>query len=392
MSHAAFLRDVTYLAFTAYGGPQAHIALMLDFLVGRRKYLTEAELIELNALCQLLPGPTSTQTITAIGYKLGGPLLAFATLLIWAFPAVVGMTALSFLYGYLSQRQISTAFLQFIPPLAVGFIAVASWKIGQKVVTNRLTIVIFTLVALVACFFRAPWVFPVLLIVGGLATYWFGDRKTSAPPAAPIRPPWRYLYAFVGVFLAAEVLAYATDLRLAVLFESFYRYGSLIFGGGQVLIPFMQGDLVETKQFLTNSEFLTGYGMVQGFPGPVFSFSAYAGGLAMSEASVPLHLLGSALSALAIFLPGTLLIFFVYPVWNELRQRPAIKLAMAGINAAAAGLVAAAAIILMYAIGFTPLHIGIVAATGALLLFTKLPAPLLVVVALLAGIGMQLYG
>ena len=121
-----FLRDVTVMAFTAFGGPQAHIAMMLDYLVSKKNYLTEQELIELNALCNLLPGPTSTQTITSIGYKLGGPALAALTLMIWAFPAVVVMSAFSFGYAYLQQNQFSLTFLQFIPPLAVGFVAVAA--------------------------------------------------------------------------------------------------------------------------------------------------------------------------------------------------------------------------------------------------------------------------
>lgn len=390
MSKAAFLKDVTYLAFTAYGGPQAHIAMMLDYLVAKKNYLTEEELIELNALCQMLPGPTSTQTITSIGYKIGGPPLAFLTLLIWAFPAVVGMTALSFLYGFLSKNNIGTEFLRFIGPLAVGFIVVAAYKIGKKVVKDATTGVLFLLSATIACFFRDPWVFPVILIVGGLITYLVGTKSAASQPFR-VKPPWQYLIAFIAFFVLAEVLAYTVEGRMFVLFESFYRYGSLIFGGGQVLIPFIQGDLVETKQFLTSEEFLTGYGMVQGFPGPVFSFSAYAGGMAMADASIPMHVLASAISALAIFLPGTLLIFFIYPIWEDLKQLQSIRLAMAGINATAAGLVAAAAIILLLTIGLSVEHILIVLTTAALLIFTKLQSPILVVIALVAGVILQVF-
>ncbi len=379
-----FLRDVVVMAFTAFGGPQAHIAMMLDYLVSKKGYLTEKELIELNALCNLLPGPTSTQTITSIGYKLGGPSLAAVTIMIWAFPALVLMTVFSFGYAYFQQNQLSLDFLQFIPPLAVGFVVVAAYKIGKKVVTDSLTLGLLVAAAVVAFFFRQPWVFPLILVVGGMITSLLkrGEGSTSK---VNIKPKWSWLALFVGIFLFAELLAFTIKGKPFILFENFYRFGSLVFGGGQVLIPFMQGQLVEKSGYLTNDEFLTGFGLVQGLPGPVFSFSAFAGGMSMSDAGWAGQLLGCFIGAIGIFLPGTILIFFVYPLWEDLKSLSMVRNALSGVNATAAGLVVAAALILFNALELDWLNPAIVVVSAGVLLFTKLPAPVLVVVAVLVG-------
>lgn len=390
VNKAAFLRDVIALAFTAFGGPQAHIAIMIDLLVEKRKYLTEAELIELNALCQILPGPTSTQTMTSIGYKHGGPALALITLMLWAMPGILAMTTLSFLYSFLRNHNISTEFLRFISPLAVGMVAVAAFKIGKKVVTDSATIVLFAIAAVIACFFRQPWVFPLILLAGGLVTLLL-SRSGIQKEHVKLKAPWGYLIAFLSFFAIAEGLFLLYPVRHVQLFESFYRYGSLIFGGGQVLIPFMQGDLVETKHFLTNQEFLTGFGLVQAVPGPLFSFSAYAGGMSVSGTTILGQLAACVISATAIFLPGTLLIFFVYPIWQDLKKLSVIKLALKGVNATAAGLVAAAAWVLLCSIGFSVENILTVLATFGVLSFTKISAPWLVVAALLLGIGFMFW-
>ncbi len=379
--NTAFLKDILILSFSAFGGPSAHIALALDHLVKRKNYLTEEELVELMALCSVLPGPTSTQTITSIGYKLGGPSLAMLTLAVWVMPAIIGMSLLSFGYVYLQKEEFSLDFLQFIPAVAVGFVIYAAYKIGQKVIKSKLTGLLFLLSGIAAVLFRSPWVFPLLLIIGGLVTDLTGEDEGAAPLKRPVIQ-WKFLVIFALIFLGSLIAVQISSSQPIALFESFYRFGSLVFGGGQVLIPIMQTEVVDAKGWLTNEEFLTGYGLVQGMPGPVFSFSAFAGGLAMRDG---MQVLGCILGAIGIFLPGTLLIFFVYPAWNYMKQYAHVRKAMPGINAAAGGLILAAVVILGGSLEVTWWSYALAIASFCLLEFVKVPGFLVILGALILG-------
>ncbi|NCC49334.1 MAG: chromate transporter, partial [Clostridia bacterium] len=175
------------------------------------------------------------------------------------------------------------------------------------------------------------------------------------------------------------------DHRLIHLFESFYRYGYLVIGGGQVVVPMMHSELVDVNAYMTNQEFLTGFGLVQGLPGPMFSFSAYAGGMAARGGSPLMQIAGAALSGVAIFLPGLLLIYFIYPVWAALKQIKGIRVSLKGITAVAGGLITVAAIILMQRSGLTLENLIVVLLTILLLLSRKIPAPLIVAMTIAAG-------
>ncbi|WP_217995649.1 chromate transporter [Amphibacillus sediminis] len=154
LSWTKFLRDIFICSLGAFGGPEAHYGVFTDQLVTKKKYLDEEELIELIALCSILPGPSSTQTIVAIGHKKGGPVLALLTMLVWSLPVLLLMTMLSFLYLFLERVQLSADGLRYIGPMAVAFIVMAAFKIGKKVVTDRLTMVLLIVAALVSFFFR----------------------------------------------------------------------------------------------------------------------------------------------------------------------------------------------------------------------------------------------
>lgn len=379
-----FLKDVLICSLGAYGGPEAHMGVFLDQLVAKKNYLTEEELVELMALCSILPGPTSTQTIVAVGYKTGGPALAFFTMVVWALPVLVLMTALSFLYEILAVKNISSQVLRYIGPMAVGFILVAAYRIGRKVVKDKQTALLMIFGAIVTYFVRAPSIFPVVLLFGGLVSI----ATTTEKPLwnkVTLRPPWQYLVAFAIVALGSIFLALTTDNRLLDLFESFYRYGYLVFGGGQVVVPVMYSDLVEIHGYMTNQEFLTGYGLVQGLPGPMFSFSAYAGGMAARGVSTGYQILGALAGGLGIFLPGLLLIYFVYPIWEQLKKIRGIKVSLRGINAVAGGLIAIAGVILLQKSGFQWDNLLITGATIFLLWTKKVPAPFIVLGALAVG-------
>ncbi|MDH8679770.1 chromate efflux transporter [Fusibacter bizertensis] len=384
VSRKNFLKDIFICSLGAYGGPEAHYGVFTDQLVIKKKYLTEEELVELIALCSILPGPTSTQTIVSIGYKTGGPLLAFLTMLVWALPVLVVMTLLSFLYQILERNNISQSGLRFIGPMAVGFIIVAAYRIGKKVVTDKLTILLLIFGAGVTYFIRDPWIFPTVLITGGIVSI-IASKETNLWNRVQLSPPWRYLIIFAIFALGSIILTFTWDNRIVHLFESFYRYGYLVFGGGQVVVPVMHTELVQLNSYMTNGEFLTGYGLVQGLPGPMFSFSAYAGGMAARGSGIFTQVMGSIAGGVGIFLPGLLLIYFIFPIWEKLKQVKGIKISLKGINAVAGGLISVSAIILMQKSGVTLENILITLGTMVLLLTRKVPAPIIVVFVLILG-------
>ncbi|TVR53710.1 MAG: chromate efflux transporter [Spirochaetaceae bacterium] len=360
------------------------MSVFIDQMVVKRRYLSEQELVELIALCSILPGPTSTQTIVSIGYKMGGPLLAFLTMLVWALPVLIVMSALSFLYAFLVSVDISIDVLRYIGPMAVGFIIVAAVRIGRKVVTDVTTACLAVASAVTTFYFRTPWIFPVVLVAGG-AVAMIVYREGEMWNPVRVAPPWRYIVLF-AVFAVGGIAAAAVfEARLVQMFESFYRYGYLVFGGGQVVVPIMHTELVEVRRYMTNQEFLTGYGLIQGLPGPMFSFAAYAGGMASRGFGTIVQVVGAAIGGVGIFLPGLLLIYFVYPIWEDLKKIRAFKISLRGVNAVAGGLISIAAVILFQATGFHVDTIIVTALTAALLGFTRIPAPLIVAASIAAG-------
>ena len=379
-----FLRDVFILSLTAFGGPQAHIALFIDKLVVQRAYLNEKELLELNALCQILPGPTSTQTITAIGLKIGGIPLAYLTLLIWCLPAVTIMITAALGFTYINEQELLHV-TRFIQPMAVGFIAYAGYKISSKVIESKSGILVMVLSAILSLWVVSPFIYPIFLILGGLTTALKYKRQPVVEKTEPLRIVWNGFILWAGVFIGAALLGGITRWPLVLLFENFYRNGSLVFGGGQVLIPFLYTEFVEFKQALSSPEFLSGYGFVQAVPGPVFSFSSFIGALSLREYGLFGKIIGGIVAAAGIFLPGTFLIFFVYRFWNALKRYRIVRASLEGITAASSGMVVAAAVDLFKPLEVNILNPSIVVATFAILMFTRLPAPLLIVAGLVLG-------
>lgn len=383
--HHAFLWDVFLCSLGAFGGPEAHFGVFSHQLVAKKHYVTEDELTEYIALTTMIPGPSSTQTIVAIGYKVGGPWLAFWTMIVWGLPAILVMTALSFLYQILSDNAVSTEVLRFLGPMSVGFIATAAYRIGRKAFVNGLAAGLFVLAAVVTYFYREFWVFPTLLIFGG-AVYAFSSREKDLWKKIKITFDWRPFLVFGILAVLALMASLLFESRLIWLFERFYRYGYSIIGGGQVVVPYMYHDLVELQGYLTSAEFLTGFGLVQGLPGPMFSFSAYAGGMAMRGLGMLPQILGGLFSAVGIFLPGILLVYFFFPVWEQLKQIKGIRVALKGVGAVAGGLIASAGVLLFVKSGITWANAAVFVFTAALLFAKKIPAPWIVLTVILLGI------
>lgn len=409
-----FLRDVLMLAFTTFGGPQAHVAHFQKILVEKRKYLSEEDLMELNSLCQILPGPTSTQTLTAIGYKIGGPNLAYLTLLVWILPAVTFMTLAAIVMSSIQQKNWSLEFTRFIQPMAVGFVSYSAYIISLKTVHTKTGIGIMILAAVLSYMVQTPFIFPVILLGAGLLTA-LKYKKQPKEEKTKIVIPWANFTLWAGVLIFAAVLGGITKALPVKLFENFYRNGSLVFGGGQVLAPLLYTEFVEDtredetannatalkekikrkyapKPFhhpISHNEFLSGYAVAQALPGPVFSFSAYIGALSARDYGIGGELLGGLMSALGIFLPGTFLIFFVIRFWESLKKYRAVRASLEGITAASAGLVTASAIILFQPLENTFLNFGVTVATFLLLAFTRIPSPFIILGGLLLGFAVR---
>lgn len=379
-----FLKDVFICSIGAYGGPEAHFGVITDQMVIKKKYLSEEELVELIALTGILPGPSSTQSIVAIGYKVGGPLLALYTMLVWALPVVLIMTLLSFTFQLFENMNISQDGLKYIGPMAVGFIFVAAFRLSKKILVNNLSIILWFLAIIITYLIRTPWIYPLVLISGGFVTILFSKEK-DLWNKIKVNPPWLYFGLFIFFALGSTILHLNFNNRLIYLFEMFYRYGYLVIGGGQVVVPMMFNELVEVNNFMTSQQFLTGFGLVQGMPGPMFSFSAYAGGMASRDLGMLIQVTGALISAVGIFLPGLLLIYFVYPIWEEIKKIKGIKLSIKGISAVAAGVILTSGIVLLQKNGLSIDNIVILLITVVLLLSKKIPAPIIVLLVLILG-------
>ncbi len=383
--HIIFLRDVLLVSVTAFGGPQAHLALFLKIFVEKRAYLTENELIELNALCQVLPGPTSTQTITALGYKIGGPGLAYLTLLIWALPAMSIMTFAGIMMSHFYEKDISTSFTRYIQPMAVGFVAYAGVRIIRTVIETKLAIFLMVISATLLYFIRSPFLIPILLVFAGMLTA-LKFKKQPIKEKKGISISWSNFILWAGVLILAAVLGHYTRELSIRLFENFYRNGSMIFGGGHVLVPLLFTEFVEFKHYLSSEEFLVGFALVQAVPGPVFSFCAYVGALSMRSYGIGGEIAGGLIASAGIFLPGTFLIYFLIRFWDSLKRYRVIRASIEGIIAASTGLVIAATIMLAEPLELNILNGVIILVTFITLFFVRMLAPVLIILGLILGL------
>ncbi len=388
--HIDFILDIIRLSFTAFGGPQAHLTLMLERMSRKKQYITENELLELSAFCGILPGPTSTQTITGIAYKRGKLPLAALTLFIWVLPATLAMLALLVILSFVDKGLfIRMNLMEYVQPMAIGFMLYSAFKMGKVVLTyiNAWIILFFAIV--ISTLIPSVFTFPAIVLIAALIANFRKDNLVPYKFQLPLR--WRNIFLFFGIFIATAILGKVLRplgnnvYRPFVLFENFYRFGSMVFGGGHLLYPLMYEQFVAHKHYLTASEILTGYGIQQALPGPVFSIAAYSGGLTMRDLGLRYEILGGAISTFAIFLPGTLLLFFLFPFWEHLRKYPFIKRSLMGINAAAIGMLLSTTFISFKNMEGGILDIFIIISTFILLSIEKIPGAFIVLAAILAA-------
>lgn len=382
-SHQAFLKDVFRLAFISFGGPQVHYALFLKRLVQQKAYLSEEQFYELQALCSVLPGPTSTQVLTAIGYQLGGVRLAYLTLLIWIFPAVLIMTMAAYGMTYLENKAILT----FVLPVGVGLIIQAGWHMAKKLINGWLYYLLFALTLGFGVYFQSPYIFPIMIFLSATVSALNFDRFPKQNKHKMV-VPWANFHLYWMALLGLALLGHLTDYFPLRLLENFYRNGSWVFGGGQVLAPVLFTEFVEFKHLISSEDFLTGMALSQSLPGPVFSLTSYLGVLLMKPYGLAGELMGALIGAIGIFAPGTFLIFFVIRIWAQLKQFRFIRASLAGIQAASVGLTFVAVYLFLQPMVLQQdlISLGIVLLSFLCAQFTRIPTMVLFVLGLLFGL------
>jgi len=408
--HIPFLKDVLLYSLTAFGGPQGHLGMIDKNFVQKKHYISEDELIDFYSFCQLLPGASSTQLIGLIGYKRGGILLSIITLFIWILPACILMSALSFLLVSFSHQDLTNNIFKYIQPMAIGFLVFSAIRTFNYAINNPITQIIMLLCMIVTyLFFKTPWVFPILILMGGIITNFSNKRIPKKENIKPRQIKWTNILLFLLVFSIAGFLSETArknnwEHRKAYnLFENFYRFGSFVFGGGDVLLPLMLDQYVarptDTNTKIKNpnlikinkSDLLTGYGMVRAIPGPVFSVGSFVGGMALSSEGKKMQIIGCFIGMIALFLPSALLLFFFFPVWQYLKKFVVVYRAMEGINAVIVGVIWAAALYLIHGLNLLAmnqdlmLNLLIILTTFLVLNYTKLPTPIIVLCCLVLG-------
>lgn len=373
------------LGVTSFGGPIAHLGYFRAELVDRRRWLDDQQYAQLVALSQFLPGPASSQVGFGLGLHRAGLRGALAAFLAFTLPSAVLLAV--FAYGAsLFTGQLGTGVLTGLTIVAVAIIAQAVMGMAKSLAPDRSRASIAVVAAGSALLLAGSLGQIAAIAFGAVAGYCFCREKDGAAGAGLSLPVSRALgitclCAFALLLVGLPMLALATGSDLLAFLDAFYRSGALVFGGGHVVLPLLQSALVEPG-WVSEQQFLTGYGAAQAVPGPLFTFAAFLGVLAESG---PGGLLGSALALLAVFLPGFLLLLGVLPFWNRISSWPGARAAMRGANAAVVGVLAAALYDPVFTSAITSAASFMLALLCLVLLTAWKTAPWIVVVMAAAG-------
>jgi chromate transporter len=373
------------LGFTSFGGPVAHLGYFREEFVERRKWIDERTYADIVALCQFLPGPASSQVGIAIGLTRAGIRGAFGAWLGFTLPSAIAL--ILFAYGVAEFGDAADAgWLNGLKIVAVAVVAQALWGMAVNLAPDRerATIAVLGAIAVLAWPFVGMQVAVIVLagIVGWLMLP-RGELSAITPLNVSISRRFAVgsFVVFASLLIGLPILRQFTDGYPLQLFDSFYRTGSLVFGGGHVVLPLIQSEVVPPG-WVSPEDFVAGYGAAQAVPGPLFTFAAYLGAISTQS---PAGWIGGGIALVAIFVPSFLLVFGALPFWDMLRTRVGFQAALKGINAGVVGLLLAA----LYDPVFTsaierPLDFALALVAFVLLAFWKLP-PWLVVVLTAAG-------
>lgn len=370
------------LGLTSFGGPIAHLAYFHDEYVTRRKWLDDKAYADLVALCQFLPGPASSQVGMAIGMRRAGFIGGIASWLGFTFPSAIAL----FLFASAVQGVdlADAGWLRGLLVAAVAVVAHAVWGMASTLAPDRQRASIAILTAVIALAAPSAIIQVVLIVFAGLIGWWFLDKPAASrddeTATAPVdrRVAVLCLVLFFALLIGLPLLRKVNPTEALAVFDSFYRAGSLVFGGGHVVLPLLQAEVV-TPGWVSPEQFVAGYGAAQAVPGPLFTFAAYLGPV-MGGWSVAL------LTTVAIFLPSFLLITGVLPFWDIIRRRAGFRAALMGINAAVVGILLAALYEPVWTKAIhTPVDFGLALAAFGLLMYWKVPAWLVVAICAFGG-------
>ncbi len=374
------------LGLTSFGGPVAHLGYFHDEFVTRRRWLTERSYADLVALCQFLPGPSSSQIGMALGLSRSGYAGALAAWAGFTLPSALAMILLALgISGY--GDAIPPGILHGLKVAAVAVVAQAVWSMARKLCPDIPRISLMLLSAGIVLLAPSAWGQIGVIAAAGVAGFLlFKPAQTAAHDPLPITIGRRmgafWLALFFALLLGLPVLAKLLPLQAMAMVDAFYRIGSLVFGGGHVVLPLLQAEVVPSG-WVGNETFLAGYGAAQALPGPLFSFAAFLG---TSSNAGPAGWTGGMICLLAIFAPSFLLVIGALPFWERLRRNFRMQAALAGINAAVVGLLLAA----LYQPVWTsairaPEDFGLALTAFVALMFWKLPPWLIVAASGAAG-------
>jgi len=376
----------TKLGLTSFGGPIAHLGYFYNEYIRRRKWMDERSYADLVALCQFLPGPASSQVGIGIGIVRAGLLGGLVAWLGFTLPSIIALVAFAFLLQGFDLGN--TGWIHGLKIVAVAIVAHAILGMGQKLTPDRNRATIAVIAAAVTLYWQAVYSQVIIIAAAGLIGVWLYRMKTvEGTPDLNIRisrsQAISCLVIFLTLLIVLPFLRQWGNMEWIAMFDSYYRAGSLVFGGGHVVLPLLEHEVVFTG-WVNESDFLAGYSAAQAVPGPLFTFASYLGTLSGG-------LTGAIVATTAIFLPAFLLVAGTLPFWNVLRNNSKIQGALVGINAAVVGILLAAL--------YDPLWTSAIVESGdfmlaavlfIMLVFWKLPPWMIVVAGALGGMVLEL--
>ena len=377
------------LGLTSFGGPVAHLGYFRDEYVAKRKWLTDGAYADLVALCQFLPGPASSQVGMAVGMTRAGFAGGVAAWLGFTLPSAVLLIA--FGYGVTAFDGLAAGgWLRGLKAVAVAVVAFAVYGMARNLTPDRTRASLAIVTAIAMLFWRTPLTQVLVIAAAGVAGVLLLNDTPAAAAGAPRTTTTGGgalstvvgLAAFFLLLAGLPVARQVVDSEWLRVFDGFYRAGSLVFGGGHVVLPLLETEVVPPG-WVTRDQFIAGYGMAQAVPGPLFTFSAYLGTV---MAGPPSGWSGGAYALAAIFLPSFLLLVGVLPLWQRLRTNHRSRAALAGINAAVVGLLLAALYDPVWVSAIhRPADLALALAAFAMLAWWKAPPWLVVLIGAAAG-------
>lgn len=370
------------LGVTSFGGPIAHLSYFHNEYIRRRKWMNEQDYADIVALCQFLPGPASSQVGIAVGVIRAGMLGGLTAWLGFTLPSVIALVLFAVL---LKGSDIGSAgSIHGLKIVAVAIVAQAILGMGQKLAPDRNRATIAVVVAAVSILWQTTSSQILLIGIAGIAGMLLYKKTTLPNPTILHIPISRSmailcLSVFFGLLILLPLLRQVVQVEWLSLFDSFYRSGSLVFGGGHVVLPMLEREVVPTG-WVSKSDFLAGYGAAQTVPGPLFTFAAYLGTMVSGVK-------GAIIATTAIFLPAYLLVVGALPFWQTLRQSAKVQGALIGINAAVVGILLAALYNPLWTTAIlAPVDFALAAILFLMLVFWKLPPWIVVISGAIGGI------